>query len=156
MPHPEEWANGGPSFRRVLAAYDGSAHAERALRSAAALATTAGGSLTVISVVPELSSWAFSGGMAPPVDVEGIREGVERAARHDLDAAVEAVPGEVDVEKVLEHGPPGPAIVERASSGDYDVVVVGNRGRGATSALFLGSVSQYVAHASPIPTLIVR
>ncbi len=144
------------SLRRVLVAFDGSPHAQRALQSAAGLIAETGGALTVISVVPDVSSWMMSGGMGAPVDIAGMRESAERGARRDLDAAVDALPGGPSVQTIIAHGPPGPAIVEQASSGAHDVVVVGSRGRGSAAALFLGSVSQYVAHASPIPTLIVR
>ena len=37
-----------------------------------------------------------------------------------------------------------------------DLVVIGARGQGAISSALLGSVSQEVAHASPVPVTIVK
>ena len=36
------------------------------------------------------------------------------------------------------------------------IVVIGSRGRGAVKEIFLGSVSNYVIHASKIPVLLVK
>ena len=38
----------------------------------------------------------------------------------------------------------------------FDLVVIGAKGQGAISSALLGSVSQEVAHASPVPVTIVK
>ena len=65
-------------FRRLLVAYDGSDHAERALSDAVALAQENRGRLTVLAVAPEPSVWAFSG-YGVPVDIDGLSCQIERA-----------------------------------------------------------------------------
>ncbi len=42
------------------------------------------------------------------------------------------------------------------TSGTYDLVVMGSRGRGALSASLLGSVSHFALNHSEVPVLIVR
>ncbi len=158
MAQPDS-ANGAEAprrFRRILVAFDGSPHAERALAAAAQLAELAGGELTALSVVPEISAWMLSGGMGAPLDIPELQEDARREASKELDDAVDALPRDLKVTKTVEIGRPGPDIVKRASSGGHDLVVVGSRGRGEAAALFLGSVSQHVSHGSSIPVLIVR
>ncbi|MDH3192419.1 MAG: universal stress protein, partial [Nitrosopumilus sp.] len=38
----------------------------------------------------------------------------------------------------------------------FNLIVMGSRGRGAIKELFLGSVSNYIIHASKIPVLLVK
>ena len=43
-----------------------------------------------------------------------------------------------------------------ASLGHGDMVVIGARGQGALSSALLGSVSQELVHASPVPVTVVK
>ena len=158
MTQPEPPAGGEShlTFRRILVAYDGSPHAKRALDAAASLAGIANSRLTVLTVVPEVSAWMLSGAMGAPIDIPELQDDAKRAATKELDEAVGSLRGDLEVEKIVEVGRPGPDIVQRATSGENDLVVVGSRGRGEAAALFLGSVSQHVSHGSSIPVLIVR
>ena len=40
--------------------------------------------------------------------------------------------------------------------GNYDMIVIGSRGRSSTKEMFFGSVSNYVIHTSKIPVVIVK
>ncbi|MGE5412752.1 MAG: universal stress protein [Syntrophomonadaceae bacterium] len=51
-------------------------------------------------------------------------------------------------------GVPELAICREATRG-YELVVMGTRGRGSVSSLFLGSVAQRVLARSPVPVLVV-
>ena len=59
-------------------------------------------------------------------------------------------------EKKISFGAIGSEIIKFAKSLDYDVIVIGARGRGAIKEIFLGSVSNYVIHKSSIPVLLVK
>ena len=54
----------------------------------------------------------------------------------------------------MEAGDPAEKIVAEATTGGYDVVVVGSRGHGALGRLFLGSVSTEVVARAPCPVLV--
>ncbi|WP_299292668.1 universal stress protein [Nitrosopumilus sp.] len=53
-------------------------------------------------------------------------------------------------------GNTGSEIVKFAKKGNFDMVVIGARGLGATKETFLGSTSNYVMHKTNIPVLIVK
>ena len=46
--------------------------------------------------------------------------------------------------------------MSRMKDSNYDLLVMGSRGRGALTASLLGSVSHYALNHSPIPVLIVH
>lgn len=113
------------------------------------------GRITVIAVVPELTHW-FAGGLSVPIDVGALNDEVEREYQHLLDDAVDTMPADLPVTKILARGSAGPAIVDETETGDHDLVVTGSRGRAELSSLLLGSVSHYVLHGSPLPVLVVH
>ncbi len=72
------------------------------------------------------------------------------SARALLDAAGVPCDTEIGI------GDPGHTLVDLIETSGCDMVLVGARGQGAVSSALLGSVSQAVAHASPVPVTIVR
>jgi nucleotide-binding universal stress UspA family protein len=143
-------------FRRILVAFDGSDHAKQALKEAAELAQLSDGELTVLSVSPPLSAWVFGGGVAPPLNINEIQEGIKGAYREELDEALAALPAGVPATPKLLTGRPAEEIVSEVGSGGHDLVVIGSRGRGEVKSLFLGSVSLQVSQACRVPILIVH
>ena len=111
-------------FRRLLVAFDGSPHAQRALAEAVDLAQTISGRLTVMTVVPEPSAWALGSGFETPVDLNDLNSQIEREYQAMLDATVDSVPSDLPVKKVLTRGPAGPAIVAEARASDHDLIVM--------------------------------
>lgn len=59
-------------------------------------------------------------------------------------------------DKKISFGDSGPSIVEFAESLNYEIIIIGIRGRGFLKAIFLGSVSNYVTHKSKVPVLVVK
>jgi nucleotide-binding universal stress UspA family protein len=143
-------------FRRLLVPIDGSAHADRALAEAADLAEATHGTLHVLTVIPEPSAWMLGGPYAMAPNFEAIREEMEHEYTKMLDAAVDSLPQDVGVTKLVARGAAGPAIVEQVRKGNNDLVVMGSRGRGEVKSLFLGSVSQHVLRQSTVPVLVVH
>jgi nucleotide-binding universal stress UspA family protein len=143
-------------FRRILVALDGSAHAGQALNEAIDLAKSSDGSLTLMAVAPEPSIWLVDGAYRRSEDLKALLQQIDSEHDSMLKAAAETVPDGVPCATVLAHGSPGPTIVEHLEKGEHDLVAVGSRGRGAIRSLLLGSVSQHVAQASPVPVLIAH
>jgi nucleotide-binding universal stress UspA family protein len=145
-------------FRDILVAVDGSAHADRALEEAIDLARLSGGSLTLVTVAPELSTWflAAGAGLPPAVDLAQLREDLIREYRQMLEQAEARVPDGVGSTALVLQGRVGEAIVRQARAGGHDLVAMGSRGRGELRSMVLGSVSHQVLHDSPVPVLIVH
>ena len=57
---------------------------------------------------------------------------------------------------LCECGDPATTIIERATSGGYDLLVLGTHGRTGLSHLILGSVAEKVVRRAPCPVLTVR
>ncbi|HKN93689.1 MAG TPA: universal stress protein [Thermoleophilaceae bacterium] len=143
-------------FRNILAAVDGSPHAERALEEAIDLARATGGTLTLVSVTPDPGMLATSPGAAIAVDFGPIIEGLDREYQELLDTEKTKVPAEVDSQVRLLHGRPARAILDEAESGGHDLIVMGSRGRGHLRSMVLGSVSHEVLHEGRTPVLVVH
>ena len=62
----------------------------------------------------------------------------------------------IKVNKVLAKGHPATTIVEAATKGNFDLVVIGSRGLGGLKKLLLGSVSNAVAQESESTVMIVK
>ncbi len=56
----------------------------------------------------------------------------------------------------IEPNRPAAALIDRARSVAADLIVVGNRGRGPTASVLLGSVSAEIADHAPCPVLVAR
>lgn len=144
-------------FRNILVAIDGSAHGARALDEAISLATGNNARLTILTAVPDPSTWALGGGgYGAALNYGEFAGQAERAHRELLERAVAQVPQDVSVTSRLLHGRPGDRILEQLHDGDHDLVVMGSRGRGNMRSLVLGSVSHQVLNAAPSAVLIVH
>jgi nucleotide-binding universal stress UspA family protein len=143
-------------FRHLLVPFDGSPHANRALDQAVDLAQTDHAQLTVMTVVPEPFDWVLVDGYTTPVSLSAFEDEAEDRYQTMLQAAVDGVDNSLPVTGFIAHGAAGQAIVDEAEAGDYDLIVMGTRGRGEFRSLLLGSVSHHVLQASPVPVLVVH
>ena len=140
---------------RILVGLDFSRESLGALRAARALAAKVGGSITLAQVRPASNIRAavveergdllrgqparLSAALA---DHYARRLGRLRRLRSKENA-------------LLLRGVPGPVLCREARRG-YDLLVLGERGRGRVAAFLLGSTVQEAIARSPIPVLVAR
>lgn len=115
--------------------------------------------LSVVHTPPVVSSGmesGFAGGMATPEIVDAAWVGAKEEADRSIDRTVERLGSTAAIERRIETGEPGLAIVAAAEELGVDAIVIGSRGRGAIRRALLGSVSSHVVHNAPCPVLVVR
>ena len=79
----------------------------------------------------------------------------ELIAAASIEAGLLEPPGR-EWESAVGVGAPAHTLVDIIETAGCDLVLIGARGQGAISSALLGSVSQELAHASPVPVTIVR
>ena len=139
-------------YRKVLVPMDGSAHSRFTLVQAVALASefSPGVTLTVLHVG---SLVAFAeGGMV--MDLSSLMEEEGKAILATAEEAFVGTNLGHDTQYLV--GDPAETICRFADEGHYDLVVIGNRGRGLFTELLLGSVSHKVIQHAPCPVLVIR
>jgi len=120
-------------YKSILVGTDGSPTASIAVDRSAEVAAASKAKLTIMSVGKTDRAQAV-------VDKEAQRLGSAG----------------VTIATLVGSGDPSVALVEEAEKGDYDLVVVGNKGMTGASRFFLGSVPNKVSHHIPTALLIVR
>ncbi|HET7089631.1 MAG TPA: universal stress protein [Anaerolineae bacterium] len=138
-------------FNKILVAYDGSPHSDRALDAALALAKYTQSELVLVHAHDKIPSYLGDPNFQQAVNRAVIagRELLETAAKRARAAGVQVMTN------VLE-GPPAEAILRVAEAEHCDLIVMGSRGLGQLKGLLLGSVSERVLQHAAIPVMIVR
>lgn len=110
-----------------------------------------GDEVIVLSVMPDIPANDVVGEY-DPID---FKKEFSKDASKILDPVLERLQkASFTTESLKVNGRPGPVICEVAEDRDVDYIVMGRRGRGATSELLLGSVSRHVIHNTDKPVLV--
>jgi nucleotide-binding universal stress UspA family protein len=143
---------------RFVVGIDGSDESAAALRSAVEEAKLRGARVEAVhawNYIPMTTaadsglvpmSWTESAEM-----MDATHDAASRAAQHEVESVLG--PGH-DVTVTLVQGDASEGLLETARGAD--LLVVGNRGRGAIKEVLLGSTSGRVADHAPCPVVIVR
>jgi len=134
---------------KILVPVDGSEQSLNAARWAA----ESGGKVTLLHVYVLDGETTMSLSHRSADEIKAIQEKHSAPILEQARAAM----GKVEPENTLAViGAAGEEIVSQAKRGEFDQVVMGNRGRSAIKELLLGSVSEYVLHHAHCPVTIVR
>jgi nucleotide-binding universal stress UspA family protein len=142
-------------MKTLLAATDGSAHADRAVRLAGELAGAMNASLHLVTVADEPSVAIRKFADAESTSIGDVIESSNRSMLCDA----RKIATDAGAKEIHQHSIVGDAaaenillVVQRVKP---DAVVVGRRGRGRLEGLLLGSVSQKLAALAPCAVIIV-
>jgi nucleotide-binding universal stress UspA family protein len=144
----------------VLVAVDGSSHADRAVEFAAEFAVKYEADLTILNVVSYASTVPLA--LGAYAELEGLyaesRSVLQTAGERIVESASESARGlgVATLSTAVELGSPAQTICETAKEIGADVVVMGRRGLGDFSGLFLGSVTHKVAHTADCTVITVK
>ena len=157
---------------KILVCTDGSEHCDKALEEASALAANLKSdvSVTVIHVYKRKytdSAWSVNEEdreTKNQADVEEMREHLRALDEQELverknvlEKAAEVFKQKnLEVHTLLKEGHPAKRICEVASTENFNLVVVGSRGRGGLWGVFLGSVSNAVVQNCETNVLVVK
>lgn len=134
-----------PKIKKILVLMDGSQNAQRGLDYAITLARKSQATITGLHVISFYSMGFqpfFTINMRSPIE-----KVFEKEAKQFLEQAeVKCGKNGVMFTGKIIHGSEGPSIVSYIQKYDFDLVVVGSRGRTSAKEVFLGSVSNYVLH----------
>ena len=139
---------------KILLPVDGSEPALDAVRFAIRLAREG---LPLQCVLGNVQEPATLYEMVVAHDADVLQSVSGAAGAHALEPAEALLRGAgIACESEVASGDPGHRLVEMAERYGCDMVVMSARGAGALRQALVGSVSQSVLHASPVPVLLVK
>ncbi len=138
-------------INKILVPLDGSKNSIRALEMAISIARQFGSTIT----------GAYSINIQPYSEFQGVivnKEWDNEIKKIMADANVLSAQNGIVFKEKLMRGDIGYNLIKLAhdKKENFNLIVIGSRGRSAVRELFLGSVSNYVIHSSKIPVLIVK
>lgn len=136
---------------KILVPIDGSKNSIRGLETAITLARSCGATITGIYSIhaPPHSEFRGIGSVEKSLNVQ-VKKFME-------EAKVLAAKNGIVFNGKIARGEIGYNIIKLAhGKGNFDMIVMGSRGRSSTKEMFFGSVSNYVVHTSKIPVIIVK
>ena len=139
-------------IKKVLVGIDGSESSKKALEMAIVITKAAAAGLTILEVIEEFGPLPGYYGSIPA--------GVDRA-KWISEQRFETIHPMLDEEnvnwdRIVVEGYPADEICKIAGNGNFDLVVIGSKGRSSMDRFLLGSVSDKVVHHSPCSVMIVK
>lgn len=138
-------------FKRLLLAFDGSIHSQKALSYALEMSEALDASLYLLHAYAPITSSSLLND-----DDEFLDQEKAEGLRVLAPAMRAAETSGVDVRPVIVEGPAPEAIARVAEEQNCDLIVMGRRGLSAMGETLLGSVSDTVLRLTDLPVLVVH
>jgi len=137
------------NIEKILVPLDGSENSFRGLDAAIYHAQKSQAEITAINILPNMPEMYRD---APPYSEKAQKD----AEIMMTEAKKRTSENDVQFQEKIIRGSTGKELVEFAEDYNFDLIVIGSRGLGSVKEAFLGSVSNYIAHKSNVPVLIVK
>ena len=142
-------------MQKLLLAVDGSKSCSKAVGKVYELAEDMDLDVTVLTVLEKAIPKTYSEEFAR--EAFSRREGMKEKAKDMVDTCSEGLEEKVSkLKKEVKTGVPSDVICRTAEEGDYDFVVVADKGRGAVKRFLMGSTAERVTRYSPISVIVVK
>lgn len=141
---------------KILVAYDGSPHSQKALEWAIDLSHCSSGKMIAVYVsepVEILSLYTSESGIRMK---DAIKELEERGRDKLEEAKTFCASRGVDVKTVFLHGNIAHTIINYAKNEQADLIIAGTKGHGELEEMLMGSVTRNLVSLSSIPVLVVK
>ena len=139
-------------FKKILVAYDGSKGSDRALQLALELAREQKAEIWVLSVAEPPPRFP-----ATISEIKATVEETEQAITHlQHKAKLLASEEGVTLHATIRIGHAGQAIMQEATDGQFDLLVLGRSGHSEVWGRFMGSTTDKVSRYAPCSVLIVH
>ena len=143
-------------MQKILLATDGSDYSLQSLKKIIPMAKTLHAKLTILSVAEEIPFIRGTEGMSKE-EIDALVNSINRETELGLEKARQLFKSEgITVETMMRAGKPAEVICEEAERGNFDLIILGDTGRGGLKELFLGSVSNKVVHQAKVDVMIVK
>ncbi|WP_435924054.1 universal stress protein [Paenibacillus sp. DYY-L-2] len=142
-------------FSKIVAAYDGSKAANKALDRAVELVKAAPGATLEVLHVFDFPRFYVAEGFAP-VPAKVNQDFYELAEKTVQEAKSRLEEAGVTAKVEMIQGAPAESILDYVNKNGADLIVIGSRGLGGIREFVLGSVSHNVVQHARIPVLVVK
>ncbi|MGI0056877.1 MAG: universal stress protein, partial [Nitrosarchaeum sp.] len=134
----------------ILVAVDGSMSAKKAFEKSLFLSQKCNSKLDIVHVIP----CEFGGDSATVFEL--LSELKIKGEKVLEECKKEAAKNNISVELMIESGDPAQIIIEITKNKNYDLIIIGTRGKSVFQELLLGSVALKVMHHARCPVMVVR
>ncbi|MGY3750859.1 universal stress protein [Vagococcus acidifermentans] len=144
------------AYKNVLAAFDGSAQSENALKRAMFISKRNNAELTVVQVFDTFDFVSSDSAVFNAVYEQ--HKSNEQSAREELESKIENLNFALSkpVQIITPHGNAKREIVKLAKEKDVDLIVIGATGRHNVEQFFVGSTASYVLTHAHCTVLVVK
>lgn len=149
---------------KILVGVDGSENSEKALDYALEVAEKFSASVLILNVFQPPPEFEYQPTMLQQlIDnqsnmasfIKDLRKVHEAVLSRATERATKLKPN-LEITAELKEGDASSKIVETATNGQFDMIVIGHRGDSKIKELLLGSTSEKVAHTARCPVLITK
>lgn len=139
----------------VMLAVDGSDGSHRAVAFALKRAKL-GGARILLTYVIEWSAYSFNTPEENAARHTRREQEIDRATSQVVEPAAERLrEAGIEVETVVQHGPPAETLIRIAKEHEVAQIVIGRRGESGIKSLIFGSVAGNLIQTSPVPVVVV-